>query len=391
MKVLFFIGSIFPYGSAWASRGRSFVKLFQSLNYDVHVITHLTSEKGCEAGVPFDYDGITVQFVSAKSSRFEIFKKQGSDLKAIKEYIRRNKVDVVFASGIPFIFARLIRYLKMKSIPLVLEQCEWFDPSTFKFGKFNPYYLSVINNIHRNYWKADGIIAISTLLTDHFRKQGANVIRIPAILDVTNTPYNIEKPYSTKTIDLVFSGSINGKKELLLPILEAIEIIKNKGSVSFTIIGPSRQEVLLNIDGRSDLLEHLRNEVKILGKVPQQEISTHLKEKDFMIFLRPDRESSHAGFPTKLAESMAVGTPVITNETGDINLCVKDGWNGIVIKGRSSEELIKAFECAMLMSDRNRNLMRYNARQTAQDTFDFRVYQESLMSLLNNVWEKHDA
>lgn len=55
-------------------------------------------------------------------------------------------------------------------------------------------------------------------------------------------------------------------------------------------------------------------------------------EADFSIFVRPDRRSSHAGFPTKLAESLAAGTPVITNNTGDIGLYLKDGENGFLLK-----------------------------------------------------------
>ena len=45
-----------------------------------------------------------------------------------------------------------------------------------------------------------------------------------------------------------------------------------------------------------------------------------------------------AGFPTKVVESLALGTPVITNLTSDLGFCVFDGRNGVILDARSEQD-----------------------------------------------------
>ena len=44
-----------------------------------------------------------------------------------------------------------------------------------------------------------------------------------------------------------------------------------------------------------------------------------------------------AGFPTKFSESLACGTPVLTNDSSDIVKYLKEGYNGFLIDTSSFE------------------------------------------------------
>ncbi len=105
---------------------------------------------------------------------------------------------------------------------------------------------------------------------------------------------------------------------------------------------------------------------------------------DYQLFIRPNRRSSHAGFPTKLAESMAVGTPVITNKTGDIALYLRDGENGYVVGGAEALDVEKALLRVMAQGAEEAAMMRSAARKTAEDDFDYRVYRRQINWLLKD-------
>jgi glycosyltransferase involved in cell wall biosynthesis len=108
-------------------------------------------------------------------------------------------------------------------------------------------------------------------------------------------------------------------------------------------------------------------------------------KSDFSIFIRPDRRSSHAGFPTKLAESMIAGTPVITNNTGDIGQYLKNGKEGFLLKSGYPEELKDIFLHILSLSREKLNEMRLNARRMAEESFDYRVYCGEMKSFIERV------
>lgn len=381
MNILFFIGSVFPFGSAWASRGRGFAKLFKSLGHKVHIIANYTYESGYIPGEIVELEGITYQALRTKPNKFDRIYISLLGLLEIKKYINSNKVDLVVTSSIPQIFTQLRYYLNSQGIPLYLEQCEWFDPLNFKIGKFDPHYKSLVNNIEHNFEKSDGIIAISSFFENHYNKKGANVIRIPTILDTTE----IEFSNQNKNLDglrLVFAGNIGGKKELLYPIFKALELLKDTSKIKFDIFGPTKREILRNIDNDNSLIEGLKETLVIHGRVPQQAVNEKLRNSDFMIFIRPDRRSSNAGFPTKFAESMAVGTPVITNLTSDIGMYLNDGQNGFVVRDTSVVAMVNVLKRAIALTESEKIRLRSNARITAEVNFDYKNYKSIMKQFL---------
>ena len=95
---------------------------------------------------------------------------------------------------------------------------------------------------------------------------------------------------------------------------------------------------------------------------------------NYQIFIRPKRRSSDAGFPTKLCESMSVGTPCITNDTGDISLVLKDEKNGFIVKGNDSKAVKEVFERLVNFDSDSYRQMRMMARKDAESFFDYRNY-----------------
>ena len=63
---------------------------------------------------------------------------------------------------------------------------------------------------------------------------------------------------------------------------------------------------------------------------------------DFTILLRNRNRATMAGFPTKIVESLACGTPVITTRTSDLEHYIVDGDTGFFIDISSEEKMVKA-------------------------------------------------
>jgi glycosyltransferase involved in cell wall biosynthesis len=97
---------------------------------------------------------------------------------------------------------------------------------------------------------------------------------------------------------------------------------------------------------------------------------------------------STAGFPTKVVESLASGTPVICNITSDLGEHLVDGREAIICPDRSRASLIAAFERAMLLSSEERHRMRLAARRRAEEAFDYRNFTETMGDFLARAVEE---
>lgn len=392
MNILFLVNSYFPYGVAFSSRAVAFCALLKTAGHDVHVITMRSKVENTHSGENYSYNGCTYECATEKPEKsIESFIPNPQFIPCIKRYIETHSVDVAITSSCPLYFKKLLKLFRERKIPLILEQCEWYDSSNYTLGKFDPRYVRSSRYMNGLYCKADGIIAISRLLEKHYQERGVNTIRIPTILDVENSPYRIERNDNQKKV-VVYTGSPGKSKEYLRPMIEVLatsKVLREK--IEFHIYGPSEKVVLENIDGAHSLLDKAKGAVFIHGRVPQEQIQEILLNADYQIFLRPSRQSSNAGFPTKLGESMAVGTPIISNKTGDISLYVKDGINGFLLEDTSDVTVYEKMIEILRLTKEDEQDIRFNAREVAEKAFDSITYIPHVASLIKQRSTKHNA
>jgi glycosyltransferase involved in cell wall biosynthesis len=279
---------------------------------------------------------------------------------------------VVYGGNAQYMFY-LSRWCKRNKVPLIVDVVEWYSPQQLIGGFFGPSHLGVKLALRYQYPRADGIIAISSLLESYYRQRGCRVIRIPPTMDVQNLALKEPTDRADDRISLVYAGT-PGKKDLLEHVILGVEQVDAAGKLlELRIVGPTLSQV-------SELLKNraLPQSVKVLGRLSQQDVSTVLQASDFSVLLRKPKRFAHAGFPTKFCESLANGTPVIANITGDLGTYLRDGHEGLVSPDHSVASFAHTLRRALELSRRDRDAMRSSARLQATQSFDFRRYTEEV-------------
>ncbi|MEG3071868.1 MAG: glycosyltransferase family 4 protein [Peptococcaceae bacterium] len=385
IKILYISDGIFPYGSAYASRLVNFARLFHEIGIDVHIIADFTYNKDLidNFGQGF-FEKSTFEIIGNNESMEERIKRPIICLSKVKAFLDSNFIDIVVMKSISDRFKILYSEIKKRKIPLILESCEWYHYSGYRGGRFNPWYVQFQKCWKHEFMKADGFITISRLLENHYKQYSQNVIRIPTILDTTSTIYNLTN--DNKRIKLIYAGNPGKTKEMVANIIIALSLLReNNKRLSLDIYGPNRADIAKQLQKNDYLLEIMKDIVHIHGKIPQEQINEKYMQSDYGIFLREDSKKNHAGFPTKLAESMVAGTPVIANNTGDIALYLKDKKNGFLLKDSSPVEVEKVLRAIIDMDEKEEQDMRLYARRTAEENFDYRRYSGLMTAFLEEV------
>lgn len=263
-------------------------------------------------------------------------------------------------------FQRLCRDLR---IPLVLDVVEWYQPEDLPGGRFGPYAIANEISMRHATRQADGFIVLSRLLEKHYRRDGAPVINVPPLFQLVPAPTR-KASEADGRLHLCYAGT-PGRKEAFDLILAALQRIDEQG-VDFVLhavgMNPADLTAGPSALGRG-ICDPARDRVRFYGRVPNDHARQIVAEADFTLVLRPLRKANQFGFPSKLAESMAVGTPVIANDFSDLALHLVDGDNAIFLPELNSDAVTRAFERAGAMAPAQRLKMAGRALTAAQSLF----------------------
>lgn len=270
-------------------------------------------------------------------------------------------VDEVIAQvGIPAIIIRygspglaefdrkLIGYCKAKKIKLIADVVDWLPSggsgAVFNIIKRLDTFLekSIYNK------KSDGIIAISSYLAQYYKKSGCKTVMLPPVVE----DYRKNKGENS-CIHVVYAGvpfrlgrqikrADEVKDRLDLAVRGIASVIKSGVQIKLDIYGISKEQYLTAYPSEKEIVEGTNNQIQFHGIRSMNTVQEAVNHADFTILLRNRNRATMAGFPTKIVESLACGTPVITTRTSDLEHYIVDGDTGFFIDISSEEKMVKA-------------------------------------------------
>ena len=139
-----------------------------------------------------------------------------------------------------------------------------------------------------------------------------------------------------------------------------------------------------------EVINILKPKLEALGltvyiDIPQDEVPAFYQIADFSAIIRERSRKNMAGFPTKMAESMATGRPVIASVFSDMTRFVEDGKNGILLNGCSVEAIADGLNRILALSSEQINSMKLSAKRCGETRFDYRNYIDSVNDFINKV------
>ena len=236
----------------------------------------------------------------------------------------------------------------------------------------NKFYSFLLDRTY-SYYK--GAIFISRHIARYYSK-AANKMLIVPILSNCNGKYR--PSLGLDSLDIVFIGTISFDKENLGELLEGFKqfaaINSTARLIFYGTISSKDNKKLKSFMDESKLC----NRVIYMGKVNHTQVKMILSNAGALILPRMNNKQNYYGFSTKLSEYAVSGTPIILTNTGVVADYFTDGFNCLMCDGYTCHSFKEKFIQLARMSTAEKEILAFNAYETARRNFDYRLYSSTL-------------
>ena len=337
MRIVYFGAFRLPNYDAAAPRVLNNARALRALGHEVMFISwggSYRSEDLCNDGTHrvdgFEYI-ISGDLPMGGSWKERLMSKVRRGQKAFKILESLSTPDlIILYNSSNYLSKKMIRYCIKHNIKLANDVNEWYSNRELHLPDLLPNYI----NMTHTQRKVANKIVISSFFHNYYKE--SNNLLLPPLCDPTEDKWTATtddrriEPFNG--ITLIYAGT-PARKDCIHSVIDAVNTLANEGkAIRFLILGTSK-EAYLSRYSRWLKSSSLHRNVVFLGRVSQDLIPAFYKKADFMVLLREPNRKSMAGFPTKFAESMTAGVPVITNATSDLPRYVINGKTGFLVDG----------------------------------------------------------
>jgi len=387
-KTILYVGGFeLPDKNAAAHRVLTIGKLFKKLDFSISYIgiTHSVSLENQPSDLTFQnneniwnikYPLNIVDWIKFSTS-IKIIEK------TIKKNFKENLVAIIAYNYPSVALFKLKRYCKKNNIVLIADCTEWSNSSEkilFRIIKSFDTFIRM-RFLHKS---LDGIIVISHFLLKYYRSKMSNVLLLPPLVYKSDSKWNIPSNYiENDYTKLIYAGSPGGKqKDRLDLIINSLNKIKNSSSFKLIIVGITKTQYLAKYKTNSTT-PLMDDYVSFVGRLSHIETIRLIKSADFSIFFRSKNRTNHAGFPTKFVESIACGTPVLTNSTSDLKYYLNSGKFGFLLNSDNNVDFVSSLKRAIDLPKSEIKKMKEHC--LASNLFHYEKYGNSFHTLIKNT------
>ncbi|WP_137885657.1 glycosyltransferase family 4 protein [Pseudomonas sp. 2FE] len=303
---------------------------------------------------------------------------------------RPNKVVGVICYNYPAVAQLRINSLcRKRGIKHFADATEWYDASGGNLMYRVVKWLDTSLRIHVVNARSDGVITTSKFMTSFYAKRNKRTVELPTLFDADKfqAPPIIKDRLRRKFIYVgipfdigrINKNRTNLKERLDLSILLFSKLYEEGELFDFVIYGVSKDEYLTVFPEHHDLLIKMADCVHFNGRQPNKVVLDSIADSDVSIFFRDETRVTLAGFPSKLAESISCGTPVLSNKMVSIEDYAGLGSLFLAEKG----EELSVIKGLMRMSMQEINELK--AMSFESRFFDYRRFQARFESFFKQV------
>ena len=180
---------------------------------------------------------------------------------------------------------------------------------------------------------------------------------------------------------LLFCGTWTGMKGVDYLVPSFTKVAHKDDAARLTILGGAVPAAQI----AAAFPEDVRPRVRILNRLPEEEVIRHYREHDALVFC-----STYEGFGMVALEAMSQGLPVIATPVGCARQLIKDGETGLLVPLRNVDALAEAMQ-RMLTDTAARRALAARAWATARvmtwkrsAECTTRMYEQALRMVKNN-------
>lgn len=239
---------------------------------------------------------------------------------------------------------------------------------------------------------ADHLLMVSETFYNRYRdEKNVNPERMSLVLNGADTrtfaPADDYAPMQASLTHVCYAGSYQSW-QATDQLIAAFEQVKHP-NVHFHLLGfnpnnPGDRTL------KSDVTTSLGDRVTCVDWMSKPDLIRALQYMDVLIIPRTRDTAMRGGLPSKFAEYLALGKPLVVTDVDDTARYVREHDCGLICKP-DANSMADALRRVLLMSPDTRIRMAANARHLAETVFDWRViaadYLQTLHTLVDQTQE----
>lgn len=387
MNIVIFASVDFPEGDATSSRVRLLARVMReggnrvslailSPNSKTPILRNNALEGEFES-IRFRYlNGSTVRPSGLGSALLDTARGICRAVLYLLAKIRDREVDViVFYTPDMILASPLIALAKLAGIQMILELCE-INSTSLKPG--------IKGQLKR--WAAlaterimprlcDGVFAISSTIIDYLTQRGiaaGKILHLPVLVEFQR----FSQPSEAVIADLqccryfLHSGTLEEKDGVEYLVKAFATVAASHKDICLVFTGKHPEARKAAIAALADNNEEVCRRIRFAGFLEEERLIWAYQHAEALICCRSKSRYAQFGFPTKLAEYLATGRPVITNEVGDTHRYLRQMENAILTKAEDVASIAAAMKL-VLADPAPALLVGMRGQAVARENFDF--------------------
>ncbi|MBD5521761.1 MAG: glycosyltransferase family 4 protein [Lachnospiraceae bacterium] len=371
----------YPHGEALANYIQNLAKAVLCAGYEVIIATDINEEYDFSTIERLNIPITVIPVVPSEDEAvYQTQKATGfceERLGLLREYeITSEDRVLVFWLKSEYFLNELFRFEKQAGFKTICGMLELFDKEDYPTIEKYKEAVHIEGNVYLN---ADAILSISEYIDHYYMGRGMATYRFPPMID---SKEHSLKPKTTEKYKFIIPSAKDSLQFMLKAFagLEEAEIDR----IELHLCGISKEAIKGYLT--TSEYERMSGVIILHDWMRYDALLALYQQMNFMVIARNICQRTLANFPSKVPEGMIYGVVPVVSDVGDYTkYYLKNGYDSLFIDGDSVQEIKKAVRRAISLDAED--YLRYsdNARKTAEERFDYRVWVPQVEKMLKDV------